>query len=72
MKPMSRADIIRCLKSLGFKGPVIGQGPHPSFMIRGTVKLQLPNPHKKKDVYDPLLSKLKRQAEVTDEECKSA
>lgn len=72
MKSMSREDGIKCLKSLGFEGPFIGQGPHPSFMVRGTLKFKLPNPHKKKDIYGDLLKSLKRQAGVTDEECQSA
>lgn len=70
---MNRTDIIKCLKKLGFKGPINKKGgDHPEFMERGSLKLKLPNPHKGKDVHDPLLSELRKQAGLTKEECKSA
>ena len=44
MKPVSRQELIRRLKTLGFTGP-FGGGRH-SFMCRGQLKLRIPNPHK--------------------------
>ncbi len=41
--PVSRKDLIRYLRRLGFDGPYVG-GKH-QYMIRGEVKLRIPNPH---------------------------
>jgi len=40
---VSRADLVRALRSLGFTGPFSG-GRH-QFMVRGDVTLRIPNPH---------------------------
>lgn len=69
---MSRQDIIKCLKKIGFEGPFNAGGKHPAYMTRGALKFKLPNPHKTKDIGDPLLSRLKKQAMVTEEECQIA
>ena len=60
--PISRRDLIRGLKALGFQGPFSG-GRH-QFMVRGDVVLAIPNPHGK-DISIGLLSRMLRQAEVT-------
>jgi len=41
--PIKRADLIRYLRKLGFEGPY-GGGKH-QYMVRGELKLALPNPH---------------------------
>jgi len=41
--PISRRDLIRYLRALGFEGPYAG-GKH-QYMVRGELKLALPNPH---------------------------
>jgi hypothetical protein len=41
--PIKRRDLIRYLRKLGFEGPYAG-GKH-QYMVRGEVKLALPNPH---------------------------
>lgn len=65
MKPISRRELIRKLRALGFAGPLSG-GRH-SFMKRGRLKLRIPNPHHK-DISVNLLKRLLRQANITEEE----
>jgi predicted RNA binding protein YcfA (HicA-like mRNA interferase family) len=55
--PVKRSDLIRYLKELGFQGPYEG-GRH-QFMIRGQLKLRIPNPHGS-DIGRDLLSKILR------------
>jgi hypothetical protein len=33
-------------RKLGFEGPYLSSGPHPYFMKRGDLTVDLPNPHK--------------------------
>jgi len=65
MNPVSRKDLIRRLKHLGFDGPFAG-GKH-SFLIRDSKRLILPNPHQQ-DISVGLLKRILRQAGVSDEE----
>lgn len=60
--PVSRRDLIRALRALGFDGPVSG-GRH-QFMVRRDVIITIPNPHGK-DIGIGLLSRILRQAGVT-------
>lgn len=41
--PISRRDLIACLRRLGFDGPYSG-GRH-QYMLRGSIRLRIPNPH---------------------------
>lgn len=68
---MSIKEGVRCLKDIGFSGPYTSgkNSPHPAYMVRGNVKLNLPNPHKRKDIGIPLLNKLKKKGRIKDEEC---
>jgi len=63
--PISRRDLIRNLRKLGFEGPYSG-GRH-EYMIKGTLKLFVPNPHKD-DISRGLLSKILRQAGIERDE----
>jgi len=65
MKPVSRKELIRRLKQLGFDGPFAG-GKH-SFLIRGSKRLILPNQHQG-DVGVGLLNRILKQAGVSEEE----
>lgn len=65
MGSVSRKELIRRLKQLGFDGPFAG-GKH-SFLIRGTKRLILPNPHKG-DVGVGLLKRILKQAGISEEE----
>jgi predicted RNA binding protein YcfA (HicA-like mRNA interferase family) len=69
MKPISRQELIRKLRALGFEGPLSG-GKHP-FMKKGRLKLHIPNPHQR-DVSVDLLRRLLRQANITEEEWEHA
>jgi predicted RNA binding protein YcfA (HicA-like mRNA interferase family) len=68
LAPVSRRELIRRLKELGFEGPYTG-GRH-EFMLRGDRRLILPNPHRG-DISVDLLVRLLRQADITREERQS-
>jgi predicted RNA binding protein YcfA (HicA-like mRNA interferase family) len=63
--PISRRDLVRRLRELGFDGPYAG-GRH-QFMTRGQRRLILPNPHQTAIGID-LLVRLLRQAGISREE----
>ena len=63
--PISRRDLVRHLRRLGFEGPYSG-GKH-QFMVRGELTLRVPNPHRS-DVGKELLSRILRQAGIDREE----
>ena len=67
--PVSRRELIRRLVALGFDGPYAG-GRH-EFLLRGDMRLILPNPHRGEIGVD-LLTRLLRQAKITREEWESA
>jgi len=41
--PIKRSDLVQYLRQAGFDGPY-GGGKH-SYMVRGQLKLAIPNPH---------------------------
>ena len=45
ISPLSHSDLIKKLKMFGFEGP-FGGGKH-LYMIRGKLRLTIPNPHRK-------------------------
>lgn len=61
LAPIKRIDLIKKLKEFGFNGPYIG-GKH-QFMIKGELRLTLPNPHKQEIGVD-LLRRILKQAEI--------
>lgn len=61
----SRRDLIRRFRELGFDGPMSG-GRH-AFMIKGRLKVRIPNPHDD-DIGVALLREILRQAGISDEE----
>lgn len=63
--PISRNALIRALKSAGWDGPFSG-GNH-QFMMQGTLKLFIPNPHGS-DIDRPFLNRLLQQAGISREE----
>lgn len=65
LNPVSRKDLIKKLRQKGFTGPFTG-GNH-EFMIRETVRIILPNPHRG-DIGSDLLIRLLRQAGIPKEE----
>lgn len=68
-KPVSRNELIRRLRILGFEGPIAG-AKH-SFMAKGDLKLRIPNPHAG-DIGAPLLGEILRQAGISPKEWERA
>ena len=60
--PMSRNDLIYFLRKSDFQGPYSG-GKH-QFMIKGELKVRIPNPHKK-DIGRNLLWEILKQAKIS-------
>jgi len=60
--PVTRVDLIRCLRQLGFEGPY-SAGRH-QFMVRRDVTLRVPNPHQS-DIGRDLLARILRQAGIS-------
>ena len=63
--PISRADLVRNLRQLGFEGPFSG-GNH-EFMRRNRLRVRIPNPHRG-DISRGLLLEILDQAGVSREE----
>ena len=63
--PIRRQELIRVLRQLGFDGPF--SGTRHQFMVRGALRLRVPNPHQS-DIDRDLLAELLRQAEITRDE----
>ncbi len=63
--PISRQELIKHLRELGFSGPYSG-GKH-QFLSRGDRSLILPNPHRG-DISVGFLNRILRQAGVSREE----
>jgi len=63
--PISRKDLIRYLRAMGFDGPYSG-GKH-SFMLKGDLTLTIPNPHKD-DIGRELSARILRQAGISRKE----
>ncbi len=59
--PVKRQKLIRNLRKLGFEGPYSG-GNH-QYMVKGQLRLVIPNPHKG-DISRALLSRILRQAGI--------
>ena len=64
--PVSRREIIKKFRALGFNGPYSG-GRH-QFMAKGNLKVRVPNPHQKGEISESLLNEILRQADISKEE----
>jgi predicted RNA binding protein YcfA (HicA-like mRNA interferase family) len=62
LHPISRSDLIKLLRLAGFSGPESG-GKH-QFLIKGSLKLVIPNPHQG-DIGVALLSRILKQAGIS-------
>ncbi|MAT98564.1 MAG: hypothetical protein CL608_15590 [Anaerolineaceae bacterium] len=60
--PVKRRDLIKALRKAGFEGPYSG-GKH-QYMVKGKVRLVIPNPHGK-EISSALLARILRQAEIS-------
>lgn len=63
--PIKRKELISALRKLGFDGPLAG-GKH-EFMVKGNLRLTLPNPHQG-EISKELLSRILKQAGVSRKE----
>ena len=59
--PIKRKDLIHYLRELGFDGPYAG-GKH-QYMLKGEIKLTVPNPHQS-DISRDLLVRILRQGGI--------
>ncbi len=62
---LSRKELIRKFKTLGYAGPFSG-GRH-QFMVKGRQKVRIPNPHQG-DINLNLIKEIVRQAGIPSEE----
>jgi predicted RNA binding protein YcfA (HicA-like mRNA interferase family) len=65
LRPVSHNELVRGLKIFGFEGPFTG-GKH-LYMLKGNLRLTIPNPHREKIGID-LLMRILRQAGIAKEE----
>ncbi len=63
--PISYPEFLRKLKLFGFKGPYAG-GKH-LYMLKGDLRLTVPNPHRREISVD-LLTRILKQAGISKEE----
>lgn len=61
-KTLPHRELVRKFRKLGFEGPY-GGGRH-LFMIKGTHKIRIPNPHQSKEVHISLVREILRQAGI--------
>jgi len=59
--PIKREELVRYLRVLGFEGPYSGK--RHQFMLKGVVRLRIPNPHQR-DIGKELLSRILKQAGI--------
>ena len=62
LRPVSRGELVRRLRTLSFQGPY-QEGKHP-FMVRGALRVPVPNPHEG-DIGIDLLSRILRLAGIS-------
>jgi predicted RNA binding protein YcfA (HicA-like mRNA interferase family) len=65
LSPVTYKDLVSRLKTFGFEGPYSG-GKY-LYMLKGDLRLTIPNPHKKEISVD-LLVRILRQAGISREE----
>jgi predicted RNA binding protein YcfA (HicA-like mRNA interferase family) len=67
---IARKELIRKFHKLGFSGPASG-GRH-QFMIRGALKVRIPNPHRGSGIDGSLVKEILRQAGISAREWEGA
>jgi len=65
LSPLSFSELVRKLKTLDFEGPFSG-GKH-LFMVKGDLRLTIPNPHRQ-DIGVDLLKRILRQGGIQRDE----
>jgi len=64
IRPIKQIELIRLFRKLDFIGPYSG-GKH-QFMVKGDLRIRIPNPHKK-DIGKNLLKLILKEAEISKE-----
>jgi predicted RNA binding protein YcfA (HicA-like mRNA interferase family) len=64
--PVSRNELIRRLKKLGFKGPFPGSGH--AYMVRDRLYVTIPNEHYGEEIGAALLVEILRKAKISRDE----
>ena len=65
LSPVSFSELVRKLKTLDFEGPF--SGGKNLFMVKGDLRLTIPNPHRQ-DIGIDLLKKILRQGGIQRDE----
>ena len=60
--PITRRDLIQTMRKAGFVGPLAGS--RHQFMMRGDLKIAIPNPHRG-DISKGLLAQILREAGIS-------
>ncbi|MCX6679495.1 MAG: type II toxin-antitoxin system HicA family toxin [Methanothrix sp.] len=60
--PVSRRELIRRLGDLGFHGPCAGSGH--DFMVKGDIRVTIPNTHQGKEIGVRLLTQVLKEAGI--------
>lgn len=66
LAPVSRTDLVKRFRQLGWEGPRTGK--NHDLMVKGSRKVPIPNPHKRKDVGVGLLAVILREAGISKDE----
>ena len=66
MDTITREDLIRKFRKLGYQGPY--SGAKHQFMKKGQQKIRIPNPHKGRDIHISLLKEILKQEEINHDE----
>jgi predicted RNA binding protein YcfA (HicA-like mRNA interferase family) len=62
IKPIKQKELIRFFRKLDFDGPY--SGGKQQFMVKGDLRIRIPNPHKK-DIGKNLLKLILKEAEIS-------
>lgn len=60
--PVSRRELIRRLRDLGFRGPCAGSGH--DFMVKDDIRVTIPNTHHGKEIGVRLLTQVLKEAGI--------
>ena len=63
---ISRRQLIKKFKALGYSGPFSGK--KHQFMKKGTQKIRIPNPHGSQDISVDLVKEILKQAGIPNDE----
>jgi predicted RNA binding protein YcfA (HicA-like mRNA interferase family) len=67
---ISRRELIRKFRALGYSGPFSG-GRH-QFMKMGRMKIRIPNPHGSSEISGSLVKEILRQAGISEDDWERA